>query len=544
MAMTLAAVAQTPTALWGKAVQGTLGTKVTSQGYDMKLAQDGGIYICGGVGTKTVDDIVRFGNEQIAAPATPFFGNGDVGNQSLFISKIAADGTPQWTVYSKNGHVLSANTFLQPVSDGLVAVIGIGHVSKMASKSIIIVGADGQESDLQWALATDNATRYNRFVVLKLSKQGVVQWLRQIDANPVKDQGLSLCGILTDEGGNIFLAGEQRADLYFPKADGTQQTVAAARSADFFLVKLDKNGYYQSHLMMEGDLTEAKVRAVQRANGHLYLMGTLTGADGVQAVLGGKALTLTNSYSAPFIASVNSDLSVNWAQATASDGQNFNMQQSSLWVTDNTVWLAGMASVAVTAKSGKSLKIGENMNRVGTLLKFDAANGDLVDGYLKPVFQTAYFSMFEDVDGYIYAAGYEGMLSNRRPNNGALYIDKFNPADLSAPLVTWDNLIQNVGGGQTILGDADGRIFTMTRSNAVPNALTDGTQSIVQDYAGYCCNICAFQLPVKPVVAGISPVTAESGKNGSAWYTLQGQRVERPTTKGLYIQGGRKVVVK
>lgn len=543
MAMTLTVMAQTPTALWGKAVQGTLGTKVTSQGYDMKLAPDGGVYICGGAGTKTTDDIIRFGNEQIAAPATPFFGNGDVGNQSLFISKVAADGKVLWTVHSKNGAVLSGNSFLQPLDDGLLAVTGIEHVSKMATKSVVIVGGDGQETDLQWVLDSDDASRHYRFLVMKIDGNGSIQWLRQIDAAPDKEQGLALYGMLTDDAGNIYLGGEQRLDLYFPKVDGLQQRLVAQRSADFMLVKLDKNGFYQSHLTMDGKLTEAKVRSMQRAQGRIFLMGTLAATAGTQATLGSQTLTLENAYTTAYTASVNTDLTVNWVQAYASDGQNFNMQQNALWLSKDALWLAGMASVALTSKTGKSLKIETDMNRVSTLLKFDIANGDLLDGYLRPLFQTGYFALFEDVDGYIYAAGYEGVLANRRAANGGLSIDKFNPLDLSAPVSTWDGLVQSVGSGQGVVADASGLLYTLTRSNIIPNALTDGTLGVVQDYAGYCCNVCAFQLPVTPVVASVRTVRSGNQEQvDGAWYNLQGQRVASPV-RGIYIRGGRKVVV-
>ena len=41
---------------------------------------------------------------------------------------------------------------------------------------------------------------------------------------------------------------------------------------------------------------------------------------------------------------------------------------------------------------------------------------------------------------------------------------------------------------------------------------------------------------------GISGVSMEDGK--SEWFNLNGQRIERPTTKGLYINNGKKVIIK
>ena len=37
---------------------------------------------------------------------------------------------------------------------------------------------------------------------------------------------------------------------------------------------------------------------------------------------------------------------------------------------------------------------------------------------------------------------------------------------------------------------------------------------------------------------------AKSDKVDDKWFNLQGQRISKPTVKGLYINGGKKVVVK
>jgi hypothetical protein len=41
---------------------------------------------------------------------------------------------------------------------------------------------------------------------------------------------------------------------------------------------------------------------------------------------------------------------------------------------------------------------------------------------------------------------------------------------------------------------------------------------------------------------GISRVAAEAGND--TWYNLNGQRIDTPTKKGLYIKNGKKVIVK
>lgn len=540
--------AQEPTALWGKAVQGTLGSSVTSQGADIQMAPDGGIYISGGAGTKTVEDVIRFGNDVIANPETVYKGNASSGTQNLFISKIAADGTPVWTVCSKNGNIQSGSAYMQPVADGLLVAFGIQHPTNMLTSSVAIKDALNQVTDLQWALQDNSVKNYYRLIVMKLNLEGAVQWLRQVEVNhETKSDGFTLYGMKTDDEGNIFVGGQLKADMEWPKSDGTTFTMgSSANGADFLLVKLDKNGYYQDNLQINGTLSSGNVRVLKYKNGHLFLMGSLRGTAGASLALGSQSLNLPNGYETLLMASVNSDLTVNWAQVYESQDMNFVMQQNKLYANDNHIYLLGMASLSLKTKLGKNLTIGENMNRVGTLLKFDISQGDLLDGYLKPLFQTGYYDILEDIEGRLYVFGSEGIFtSNNNPNKrdkaSGLFVEKFNADNLTTPIDSWNNLIQNVGGCQGVTYTADGHLYTMTRSNVIPNSLHGTDSPIIQDIEAFCCNLCAFQLPFTPV-AGIRAINYERPTDG-AYYNLSGQRVERPT-KGLYIHNGNKVVIK
>ncbi|HEY9551389.1 MAG TPA: alpha-amylase family glycosyl hydrolase [Prevotella sp.] len=50
---------------------------------------------------------------------------------------------------------------------------------------------------------------------------------------------------------------------------------------------------------------------------------------------------------------------------------------------------------------------------------------------------------------------------------------------------------------------------------------------------------------VTPATTGIAPIVAEkAGSANNAWYTLSGQRVEKPAQKGIYIHNGKKMVVR
>jgi hypothetical protein len=46
-----------------------------------------------------------------------------------------------------------------------------------------------------------------------------------------------------------------------------------------------------------------------------------------------------------------------------------------------------------------------------------------------------------------------------------------------------------------------------------------------------------------PSVTGIENIEAQSAGQNDSYYTLEGQRVDRPT-KGVYIKSGKKVIMK
>lgn len=534
--------AQEPTALWGKAVQGTLGSAVTSQGADIQIAPDGGIYISGGAGTKTVEDVIRFGNEVIANPETVFNGNGNSGTQNLFISKIAADGTPLWTVYSKNADVQSGKALLCPVSDGLIAAVGLRHATQLYDTDIILVDAEGRQTNLNWTIS-DEKNRYYRVILLKFNTQGALQWMRQIDAaHDLALTGVSTNALAVDKEANIYIGGNQRVELTLKNSEGADIKIAprnvegwdgdSQKSAgDLFVLKLDKEGYYVNHLQSSGKATSLTIYDFVYTNDKLYLLAQLNGVAGEQLALGDKNFVTENSNGGVLTASLNKDLSVNWAQYYSSAKSGSVLNLASIYVNDKHFWIMCKSNMSLTTATSKDLTC--QHTRDGLLLKVDIADGKLLDGYVNQVNQAGYFSAFESVDGDLYVLGHTLL--------NALYIHRFDPNDLNAPLTNWDSMIANTSDAQGIAYSADGRLYILTRSNNTSNALMGTDTKILQDITAYCCNLSAFQLPVTPLT-GIHTLKYERPTDG-AYYNLSGMRVEHPT-KGLYIHNGNKVVIK
>ena len=540
--MSLHAVAQEPTALWGKAVQGVVGSKVTSQGSDIQLAPDGGFYMSGGAGTLTLDDAIRFGNDVIATPQTKYNGNGNTGTQNLFISRIAADGTPVWTVYSKNADVQSGKARLRPVSDGLIAVVGLRHATQYYDTDIVLVDAEGKETNLNWTISNEKG-RYYRILVLKFNMQGALQWVRQIDAaHDLTLTGVNPNAMAVDHEGNIYIGGNQRVELTLKNSAGADVKIAprlvegwdgdTQKSAgDLFVLKLDKDGYYVNHLQTSGKATSLTIYNFYYANNQLYLLAQAIGIEGEQMSLGDKGFVTANANGGLLTASLSKDLTVNWAQYYTSAKSGSAVNLSNIYVNDKYLWITFKSNMSLTTATGKELTC--QHTRDGILLKADIADGKLLDGYVNQVNQIGYFSALEATDGRLYAFGHNLL--------GAMFVQQFNPDDLSGPLSSWNSLIANTSDAQGIAYTADGRLYVMTRSNNTDNSLIGSSVKIVQDITAFCCNITAFQLPVTPVTA-IRTISNDAPVNGF-YYNLSGQRMEHPA-KGIYIRNGKKIVVK
>lgn len=499
--------AQEPTALWGKAVQGA----GVSMGSDIVLASDGNIVIAGDAGTKTVDDVVFFGNDAIAAPATAYKGNGDNSNGNLVITKVSQSGTPLWTVFSKYGEATSGKTFLQPVSDGVIAFVGIRHAVKYGASSVTLVDAALQETSLDWTLSGgDEGTRYYIGLIIKISQEGNIQWLRTIKpTDTANTEAFTPSGIVADQSGNLYISGTLKKEISLPKAGGDEVKLAPQTgSDDLLLVQLSSDGYYQQHALMEG-AQKASVLDMSYADGKLYISGMLTGTAGNAVTLKGKSFTMANAFATLYVAALNSEFTADFFQPFTAQEKSFTANIANLYVGSSHVWVLGKVQGYIKTVGDKLLS-SENWTRVGMLLKVDKTTGSLFDGYVLGygeqgvgTNQGGFFAAFEDTDGALYAA--EHRLNDR------MSIHKFSQDNLSAPVSSWDKMITYTGNVHDLVCTADGKMFTLTRSKkdeTSPNLLYGGTVSVVQNNTAFCCNLCAFQLPFIPL-AGIRTLMYE-----------------------------------
>ena len=496
--------AQQPAPLWGKAVEAPKQT----QGGDMKRAADGSLYIIGNAGTREAADQVTFGGSDVLCSGTVYRGtNVNSRVQMLFLTKLTADGTPLWTVRSDEAEVASNSQWLQPTADGGVACFfTLRHTDKGGDHSPSIIDAAGTAHSLDWTLASATASRYYTGIVAKFAADGSMEWMRQLTLADQPSQGLTPNALAADDEGNLWIGGMLTGTLQLPTAD--QQTVSIAPAhadGDLLLAKLSSDGYYLTHLQTEGTASRLNLSRLCWQDGTMYLLGFAKGTDGATVALGGKSFTCTSDRESPFMAALRRDMTADWLQLYPSE-KGSTLQWCGLDAGRDHLWLTGTAQLALTTAGGKTLSTGD-LTRAAMLLKIRRSDGQFVDGYVRQDNQTGYFAAFEGTDGHLYAVNHQGVVMGDYPSGGALWIEQFDPADLTTPTGSWEQLIANATNAQCIAVDAAaGRLFTMTRSKVVPNALCGSEMLVAQQTADYACDVCAFQLPegiVKPQQPGI-----------------------------------------
>ncbi len=535
--------AQAPTALWGKSVQ----TLKQTMGYALQVDKDGYIYTTGTGKTRTENDYITLGGVNIA-PGTVYRGSNENSSCSMmYVSKLTSNGAPVWTVYSQDADVSTGGILLKPVTDGAVIATTLRHTEKGGAYSPYFVDAAGNTVKLDWNI-TENASRYYIGCVANVNSNGVIQWVRKILPDDVtKSESLSIDDIKTDADGNIWLCGQLYGTITLQKADGTPVSISSQlqdSNCDLLLIKLDAEGYYLNHLQTTGSANSLAIYNLAFSDSQMYVLGMLTGKEEStgEVSIGGKTLSWDGKFGRIFTASLNADMSIKWIQDYPSKITT-SVNNLGMTIISNNIWITGMMALSVTAKSGKTITTGD-LNRDAVVLKVDASNGNLTDGYARGKQQQGYYGFFQDTDGYAYLVGSQGVWAKTEPKmltGGAMFIDKFNAGDLSAPISTVDEIIQNAPSCTAILATADSRLYTMTRSQQTSNYLYGGVLTTGQTTAEYSVNLCAFQLPVTPVTA-IRTIRTETTPTAD-YYTLSGQRVTMPS-RGLYIQGGRKVIVK
>lgn len=348
-------------------------------------------------------NFVNFGSqEKVAFGAS---NKATSGNDNLLLTKVNADGTAAWHVYSKQGRV--ANASAATTSDGGVVVAAVTSFTAFNAKeatdipanSILdIVDADNHTTTIEKAFA---GSAVFDIVVLKISADGHLDWFKHFAAD---DASSLTAKIAVDNADNIYIGGQHAKTLSFG-----ENAVAARSAKSLYLVKLDNAGNFVKSFDISGTDAEDYIDAVTFADGKIFVAGR------VKAKAKGNTIAFADITLAPttfddvFAAAFSTDLVPVWASiansVAASDGKHTS-QVKGIDVSEGFVLVSGLvkggytaagATDAVTMSSGTKLE--------GMVIGFSIADGALSKGVCVSEGISGLYSATIK-DNKIYAFGY------------------------------------------------------------------------------------------------------------------------------------------
>ena len=484
------------------------------------------------------------------------------GNDNLLLTKVNADGTAAWHVYSKQGRV--ANASAATTSDGGVVVAAVTSFTAFNAKeatdipanSILdIVDADNHTTTIEKAFA---GSAVFDIVVLKISADGHLDWFKHFAAD---DASSLTAKIAVDNADNIYIGGQHAKTLSFG-----ENAVAARSAKSLYLVKLDNAGNFVKSFDISGTDAEDYIDAVTFADGKIFVAGR------VKAKAEGNTIAFANITLAPttfddvFAAAFSTDLVPVWASiansVAASDGKHTS-QVKGIDVSEGFVLVSGLvkggytaagATDAVTMSSGTKLE--------GMVIGFSIADGALSKGVCVSEGISGLYSA--TIKGNkIYAFGYN--IANANEQGSSLF--EFDGENASENVIATTNEPASAGYPTTFYAK-----FVNSSLLAGVRAKGKGINVLgnVYDYTNqkdFTATVMSINL--KDVFGGIS--TTETANDARIWavsgavkisvasptsvavYNVAGQIVAKrivtdETTialpAGFYIVNGKKVVVK
>lgn len=505
-------------------------------------------------------NFVNFGSQEKVAFGAP--NKATSGNDNLLLTKVNADGTAAWHVYSKQGRV--ANASAATTSDGGVVVAAVTSFTAFNAKeatnipanSILdIVDADNHTTTIEKAFA--GSAVYD-IVVLKISADGHLDWFKHFAAD---DASSLTAKIAVDNADNIYIGGQHAKTLSFG-----ENAVAARSAKSLYLVKLDNAGNFVKSFDISGTDAEDYIDAVTFADGKIFVAGR------VKAKAEGNTIAFADITLAPttfddvFAAAFSTDLVPVWASiansVTASDGKHTS-QVKGIDVSEGFVLVSGLvkggytaagATDAVTMSSGTKLE--------GMVIGFSVADGALSKGVCVSEGISGLYSA--TIKGNkIYAFGYN--IANADKQGSSLF--EFDGENANENVIATTNEPASAGYPTTFYAK-----FVNSSLLAGVRAKGKGINVLgnVYDYTNqkdFTATVMSINL--KDVFGGIS--TTETADDARIWavsgavkisvasptsvavYNVAGQIVAKrivtdETTialpAGFYIVNGKKVVVK
>ena len=532
--------------LWAKFVKNTQNEQsLTSQGNQMVLAQDGGLYAIGNIGSTSAEQmtVLTDGTNSVdVARGIAYSGNS--ANQGLIIMKLSADGNLQWTVAQTNGEAgVNENSVAATADGGLVALVNLRHSEGYLGDNITIVDAQGVNHVIDWTVDE----RSYRSGLIKINAQGGIEWMREIEANATADeatypnwsqtsrnigQGVKTYALDVDNDGNIYVGGLMCANLIVGDVTIPVHNVSSWNGnaqntvGNMFVIKFDQNGNYIKHLVSEGEATQESVRTLKVVGNKIYMSTWVTGLADTEFSVGGKAVTPATINSSWALAELDTDLNVNWLQFYESTVSGSAWQMPTMTVAGDHIYLMGTAKYGYTIGETNYTNTPANKARQSWLMQFDRSNGNATAATVlatgKMQMQHGFFGGYEGTDGNFYAI--ERGLTPSASFGSEMILYKFNQETLESD----DNVQLALGScdGQSLVTDGT-KVYVMNRFGNKNEAISFYNSDQTFSSASFVWGQSAYQVPVGAVqsltIEGNSEINLEKGKSLDLVATLMPQ---------------------
>lgn len=353
-------------------------------------------------------------------------------------------------------------TVITATPDGGVAALICLRSSKTTPyENPVLVDASGAEVELlDWNLS--EWIKYQ--TLIKISKDGIIQWVRPIIADqlpvPNASSGNSVNvttdagvpgAILTDDDGNIYIGGNYRAPLVFTGAQNSAFILTARNletyngdvqnlAGGFYLVKLNSEGHYLNHLRATSTgLTGDQIYDMQLSDGKIYFAGNLRGAEKATLTVGkSNSLTLEKktSKNSLMLGAVYAAADFKPVFLTCYDGIPTTTSNAGtikfmkMTISGSNVYLMGALNRVGLAPNGSTetfVSVPANITlQRAFIAKVSGEDGTPVSSYMpSDLTGISEFEYAFEYDGKLYAVAY---LMNA---NTGTFVDEINPSDFT-----------------------------------------------------------------------------------------------------------------
>lgn len=367
--------------------------------------------------------------------------NGNSYGKNLLVVKHDADGNVSWTMNSNKGDIDASGSGFIPTADGGVF---------MALDTRYTGGNEFNDDVIFQAVNSDESTTTVTFdcsfwahqpLFVKVDNQGDVEWVKlaycDTTARPNAEyydygtpDAFDIYDVAVDNAGNYYVVGRIKADFTIDTItipshnNATWDGDSQVSCGNAFILKLDSDGDYVSHLVTSGSAIYDQLKTATVHNGKLYVAGHYKG-DGSNSIgLGGQTLTV-GSETGMWVACLDLNLTVSWATAipgaTVNNKNSIQLETMDFNTTGDRFYLGGGVQGGIVINETKTVS-SQSIMYNGFVVEVNANNGSVLNGVVAQNNSIGkVYGIVANSDS-IYVYGYDW----GRSSGGQVYLDSYD----------------------------------------------------------------------------------------------------------------------